>query len=81
MRLRAFSLFLSAAALFCAIQAAAAPSSYAYPWCADDRARLDTCYYYSDGLQCRVTMTGLGICVPIPSAPPRHRRVSTERRH
>jgi len=81
MRLRAFLLFLGAAALFGATQATSAPSSYAYPWCADDRTRSDTCYYYSDGLRCRVTMSGLGVCVLIPPAPPRYRRTVTGRRY
>jgi len=81
MRLRVLLLLLGVAALFAATRATSAPSSYAYPWCADDRARLDTCYYYRDGLRCRVTMSGLGVCVPILLAPPRYRRVFTERRH
>ena len=81
MRLRVLLLLFGAAVLLGATPATSAPSSYAYPWCADDRASLDTCYYYRDGLRCRVTMSGLGVCVPILLAPPRYRRVFTERRH
>lgn len=81
MRLRVLLLLLGVAVLFGATRATSAPSSYAHPWCADDRARLDTCYYYSDGWQCRVTMSGLGVCVLIPPAPPRYRRTVTGRRY
>ena len=79
MRLRGLLLFLGAAVLLNATQATSAPSSYAYPWCAGDRARSDSCYYYGDGRQCWVTMSGLGVCAPIALAPSRYRRVLTER--
>jgi len=78
MRLRALLLLLGAAALFGATPATSASSSSAYPWCTDDRAAPGSCYYDSGGRRCWVTMTGLGVCIPIPPTPPRQRRVITE---
>jgi len=78
MRLRALLLLLGAAALFGATPARSASS--AYPWCTDDRASPDSCYYDSGGRRCWVTVSGLGVCIPIPPTPPRQRRVITEGR-
>lgn len=72
MHLRASLLLLVIAALPNATQAASAPLSHAFPWCADDRATIDSCYYYSDGRRCWLTMSGLGVCVPIARVPSRH---------
>jgi len=80
MHLRASLLFLAIAALLNATHAASAPLSHAFPWCADDRATTDPCYYYSDGKRCRLTMSGLGVCVPIAHVPSRY-GVFGERRH
>jgi len=86
MRSPAFSLFLGAAALFAATQAGAAPLPYANPRCAAERGRLDSQSCYCGVLrQYWVTMSGLGVSVPIPSpyerAPSRHRRVIDEGRY
>ena len=81
MRLRALLLLLGTAALFGATPVTSAPASSTYPWCADDRATLDSCYYYVDGRRCWVTMSGLGVCAPVPPAPSRQRRGVTARRY
>jgi len=84
MRLPILSLFLIAAALLGAIQAASAQSPTSYPWCAkyyDSWMFGTTSCYYTSYQQCMTTLSGIGgVCIRspyfhrAPSAPPRSRR-------
>ena len=85
MRVQELSHFLVAAVLLSATQVASAQSTNSYPWCANDRGRIDgpSCYY-NDGKLCWVTLSGIGVCVPYQrpqAASLRHRRTPTEQRH
>ncbi len=77
MGLRTYLLTFGVAALLNATQAT---SGYAAPWCAwctDDPATSDSSYYGNG--QCRVTMSGLGVCVPSPPVSLRRQGVFIER--
>jgi hypothetical protein len=85
MRLPILSLFLIAAALLGAIQAASAQSPTSYPWCAkyyDSWMFGVTSCYYTSYQQCMTTLSGIGGgCIRSPyyhGAPPAPRR---SRRH
>jgi hypothetical protein len=74
MRTRALSLGFGAIALLTATQPSLAYTASLYGWCIGDFGRLDPCSY-EGGRQCRVTMSGLGVCVPSPSIPSYRTRV------
>ncbi len=81
MGLRAYLLALGLAGLLNATQATSGHSAPWCAWCADDPQTADAGYYgYGNG-QCRVTMSGLGVCVPSPPVSPRHQGAFIERRY
>jgi hypothetical protein len=69
MSLRAYVLAFGLAALLNATQATFGRSTPWCTWCTDDSGASDS-GYYGNG-QCRVTMPGLGVCVPSPPISPR----------
>jgi hypothetical protein len=78
MGLRAYLLALSLAGLLNATQATFGHSAPWCAWCTDDPQASDAGYYgYSNG-QCRVTMSGLGACVPSPPVSLRRQGVFIE---
>jgi hypothetical protein len=86
MRFQAVSLFLVAASLLVATRAASAYSAYSYPGCASDRGRFDAMSCQYNSLQCWVTLSGIGVCVPSTYDRPRvvsrrDRGAHTNRRH
>jgi hypothetical protein len=77
MGLQAYLLAFGLAALLNATQATFGHSAPSCAWCTDDPATSDS-GYYGNG-QCRVTMSGLGVCVPSPPVSPRRQGVFIER--
>jgi hypothetical protein len=81
MGLQAYLLALGLAALLNVTQATFGQSAPWCAWCADDPATSDAGYYGYGNQHCRVTMSGLGVCVPGPPVSPRHQGVFIERRY
>jgi hypothetical protein len=77
MDLRAYLLALGVAGLLSVTQATPGHSALWCAWCTDDPATSDA-GYYGNG-QCRVTMSGLGVCVPSAPVSPRRQGVFIER--
>jgi hypothetical protein len=81
MGLRAYLLAFGVAALLNVTQATFGHSAPWCAWCADDPAASDAGYYGTGNWQCRVAMSGLGVCVPSPPAWSRHQGVFIGRRY
>jgi hypothetical protein len=76
---RAYLLAFGVAALLNVTQATFGRSAPWCAWCTDDPQASDA-GYYGNG-QCRVTMSGLGVCVPSPPVSPRRQGAFIERRY
>jgi hypothetical protein len=81
MGLRAHLLALGLAALLNVTQATFGHSAPWCAWCADDPAASDAGYYGYGNWQCRVTMSGLGVCAPSRPVSPRRQDVLIEHRY
>ena len=77
MGLRAYLLALGLAGLLNATQATFGRSAPWCAWCTDDPQASDA-GDYGNG-HCRVTTSGLGVCVPSPPGSPRRQGVFIER--
>jgi hypothetical protein len=81
MGLRSYLLAFGLAALLNITQATSGRSAPWCAWCTDDPQTSDAGYYgYSNG-PCRVTMSGLGVCVPGPPVSPHRQGAFIERRY
>jgi hypothetical protein len=81
MGLRAYLLALGLAGLLNATQATLGHAAPWCAWCSDDPQASDADYYGTGNGQCRVTMSGLGVCVPSPPVSPRRPGVFIGRRY
>jgi len=81
MGLRAYLLAFGVAALLNATQATFGHSAPWCAWCTNDPQASDAGYYDYGYGRCRVTMSGLSVCVPSPPVSPRRQGVFIERRY